>query len=461
MTDLPKGWAWTTLGEVCEVSPRDPALSEESPFVPMSSVAVGTRYPVSYEARGSRGGVRAQANDILFARITPCLENGKVAQLPQDSPRTGGSTEFVVVRPGGAVEPAYAYYWCLHPDVRDRAQHQMAGVTGRMRLSGNDLAAFEFALPPLAEQRRIVEVLEDHLSRLDAAEVTLAACERKVKVLAAQAIDYSRSVASDAGEEAAPPSAADVVDGELPSLPAGWSWLRLGEIAEVVGGITKDSNKQGDESLAVHPYLRVANVQAGYLNLEHVTEIRATPAQVKKLTLRDGDVLLNEGGDRDKLGRGWVWEDQLPGCLHQNHVFRARVLDGAIAPRLIAWHANSFGRSWFIANGKQSVNLASVSLTTIRAFPIPIPPVDCQPAIVEQITGDLGQFERLITGIGVAKARSTALRRSLLRAAFNGELVDQDPDDEPATVALARVRTEPKPARKRATKRTATAAAEN
>ncbi|MGI1850083.1 hypothetical protein [Rhodococcus sp. SJ] len=100
----------------------------------MSAVEVGVRHPISYEQRGSRAGIRARGNDVLFARITPCLENGKVALLPAIIEPTGGSTEFIVIRPTPAVDPAFLYYWCLHPDVRNNAQHQMAGVTGRMRL---------------------------------------------------------------------------------------------------------------------------------------------------------------------------------------------------------------------------------------------------------------------------------------------------------------------------------------
>ncbi|MBF6357407.1 restriction endonuclease subunit S [Nocardia higoensis] len=402
----------------------------------MSAVEVGQRYPLSYEQRGSRSGVRARGNDVLFARITPCLENGKVALLPDGVERVGGSTEFIVVRPTSVVDPVFLYYWCLHPDVRDDAQHQMSGATGRMRLAGGDLAKFNFPLPPLAEQRRIVESLEDHLSRLEAAELTLRKAKARVANLSGKTINFSYGIATSATDIASPPTLADVVDGALPHLPASWKWCRLGELAEVVGGITKDAKKQSDESHPLHPYLRVANVQAGHLVLDHLTEIRATPKQIEKLTLRHGDVLLNEGGDRDKLGRGWIWEDQIPNCLHQNHVFRARANRKEIDPRLIAWHANSFGRSWFMRNGKQSVNLASVSLTTVKAFPVPVPPPEEQESIVERITAALDAQSRLQSAIDVALARSNALRRSLLRAAFNGELVDQDPTDEPADIAL-------------------------
>ena len=132
---------------------------------------------------------------------------------------------------------------------------------------------------------------------------------------------------------------------------------------------SKDSKKQSHPAMRQVAYLRVANVQGGYLDLSDVATLRVTDAQFKKLTLKRGDILLNEGGDRDKLGRGWVWDGQIESCVHQNHVFRARLFDSVIDPRLVAWHANSYGRKWFSRNGKQSVNLASVSLSTIKQFP--------------------------------------------------------------------------------------------
>ena len=117
-------------------------------------------------------------------------------------------------------------------------------------------------------------------------------------------------------------------------IPASWAWTTLGEIAEVVGGVTKDTKKQSDPALPEMPYLRVANVQRGYLDLREITKIRVPESTLAKLRLLPGDVLLNEGGDRDKLGRGWVWDGQIPNCIHQNHVFRARLPEETASPQI-------------------------------------------------------------------------------------------------------------------------------
>lgn len=379
-----------------------------------------------------------KANDIVLATSSGSISVvGKSARLVTSWDGTFGAF-CAVLRPLAGISPKYLALFVKSDEVRSRWSAVARG-TNINNLKRGDLVETPVPLPPLPEQHRIVEALEDHVSRLEAAELTLSQAKARVANLNGKAINFSYGIATAATGNALPPTPADVVDGDLPHLPPSWSWRRLGELAEVVGGITKDAKKQSDESFPLHPYLRVANVQAGHLNLEHITEIRATPKQVEKLTLRDGDVLLNEGGDRDKLGRGWIWENQIPNCLHQNHVFRVRADPEEIDPRLIAWHANSFGRSWFMRNGKQSVNLASVSLKTIKAFPVPVPPREEQESIVARITTSLESLTRLQSAIDVALIRCAALRRSLLHAAFNGELVDQDPTDEPADIALAKI----------------------
>ncbi|MFG2007472.1 restriction endonuclease subunit S [Micromonospora sp. NPDC048868] len=200
-------------------------------------------------------------------------------------------------------------------------------------------------------------------------------------------------------------------------IPPSWTWTTLGEIAEVVGGVTKDTKRQADPSYVEVPYLRVANVQRGYLDLSNVSRIRVPEHKAEALRLQRGDVLLNEGGDRDKLGRGWIWEGQIPGCIHQNHVFRARIIGGVLAPKLLALFANSFGRKWFQQNGLQSVNLASISLTTMKRFPVPVPPLAEQHRIIAVLDGHLSQLavgERHIERVGHRLAR--------LMEAFTGAL---------------------------------------
>jgi type I restriction enzyme S subunit len=201
-------------------------------------------------------------------------------------------------------------------------------------------------------------------------------------------------------------------------IPDGWTWAPLGEIADVVGGVTKDTKKQSDPALPLVPYLRVANVQRGRIDLTSVAEIRVPEATVKRLQLRPGDVLLNEGGDRDKLGRGWVWEGQIPDCIHQNHVFRARIRDEILHPKLLAWFANECAKGWFEDHGRQTTNLASISLSKIKQLPVPIPPTSEQGRMVELLEDHLSRLDSVLTTFSATTQRLSRLRQAELNAKF-------------------------------------------
>ncbi len=268
------------------------------------------------------------------------------------------------------------------------------------------------AVPPTNEQRRIVAAIEEQFSRLDAAEESLVAARRKLRSMREGALEAA--------------------------FVGNWSWTTLGEIADIAGGVTKDSKRQNDPSFIEVPYLRVANVQRGYLDLSEIATIRVPREKAAALALRSGDVLFNEGGDRDKLGRGWVWSGEIDGCIHQNHVFRARLHD-EFEPRFVSWHGNTFGRRWFEANGRQTTNLASLNLTTLKSFPVPAPALDLQRQLVAELETRLSELQAVNEATETARLRSAALRHSILERAFRGELVLQDPADEPASALLERI----------------------
>jgi type I restriction enzyme S subunit len=152
-------WVETTLGEVSLVSPKEPPLPENAPFVPMDAVEVKGRWVKYTEPRGSRGGARARSGDTLFARITPCLENGKIGQVPANLDRVGGSTELIVLRAGPLLGPDFLFFWATAQRTRSAAEALMTGTTGRQRVSANDLSGLRIAVPPRSGQQRIVDTI--------------------------------------------------------------------------------------------------------------------------------------------------------------------------------------------------------------------------------------------------------------------------------------------------------------
>jgi type I restriction enzyme S subunit len=236
------------------------------------------------------------------------------------------------------------------------------------------------------------------------------------------------------------PAAPDTAN--LPQLPEGWCWASLDQIADITGGVTKGQKFWPSDRTRVIPYLRVANVQRGFLDLREIKEIRALETDIEALRLQAGDVLFTEGGDRDKLGRGWVWASEIAECIHQNHVFRARLFSPEVQPMLVSWCGNSYGQHWFMRAGKQSVNLASINLTVLRSFPVPLAPAEEQEVIVEAVEDQLSVVDHLEADLDAKLAAAQALRQSILRHAFTGQLVRQDPNDEPACELLKRIAAE-------------------
>jgi len=296
--------------------------------------------------------------------------------------------------------------------------------SGMVHITRSNFDNVPVAVPDRGEQRQIVDILEDHLSRLDAADGYVDASVRRLRGLEEQLVLSHVLPADGAGAQ----SVWQAAEGTLSPLPDGWRWLVLDDVAEVVGGVTKDAKRQADPSFVEVPYLRVANVQRARLDLAFVTTIRVARERADQLRLLPGDVLMNEGGDRDKLARGWVWGGEVEGCIHQNHVFRARPNKATVRPEWLAWCANTYGARWAQRHGRQSVNLASISLSTIRRMPIPVPPLAAQDSALEAIGAGRAAIDDLGASLEATALRSRSLRRALLAAAFSGRLTGHASD---------------------------------
>lgn len=322
-------------------------------------------------------------------------------------------------RPG--IDPRWVA-WGLRASERELLRTARKAGTTVASLEWSRFLDWRLPVPPLGVQQRIVGILEDHLAHLDAANDYLDAAHTRARSFEEQTV-LRRLLPGAAG-----PSVANVVDGTLPELPGAWAWKPLGEVAHIVGGVTKDAKKQSDPTYIEVPYLRVANVQRAHLDLRSVATIRVRPTQAEALRLRPGDVLMNEGGDRDKLARGWVWAGQIADCIHQNHVFRARPDTNLVRPKWLAWCANTYGSRWAQRHGRQSVNLASISRRTLSTMPIPVAPLGEQDRSLAEIDAILVSVSAAQESVASARHRSAALRRGLLAAAFSGRLTGRSSD---------------------------------
>jgi type I restriction enzyme S subunit len=209
----------------------------------------------------------------------------------------------------------------------------------------------------------------------------------------------------------------------LGRIPAGWPLVRLKRVAVIQSGLTLGKD-YGDQPLVERPYLRVANVQDGFLDLAEITTVRVPADDVTRHELRRGDVLMTEGGDFDKLGRGYVWEGQIEGCLHQNHVFAVRPDTTRLESHFLAHlMTSSYGRAYFTSTSQQTTNLASTNSTKLGDFPVPLPPMPLQRAIV----AFLGRKTIEIDAVIAAKERMIGLQHEK-RQALVGQAVTRGLD---------------------------------
>ncbi|WP_111721369.1 restriction endonuclease subunit S [Homoserinimonas sp. OAct 916] len=358
----------------------------------MSSVKVGIRYPESYELRGARSGVRARANDVLFARITPCLENGKLAQLPYDAAPTGGSTEFLVVRPGPDVDPGFLYYWCASPAVRDRAESEMNGTTGRMRFPGNAFSSFPISLPPLEEQRRIVTILEDHLSRLDAADSYLGEAIHRIDTLRAVTLAKLHegptvTLASLATNASYGTSTKCVVDGPGPAV------------------------------------VRIPNLVDGTINLSDEKRVADANVDVSNSMLSEGDLLIvRTNGSVQLIGRSAVSPTGLNAAF-ASYLIRYQLRRDQVRPEWV--HAMLSTPQLRLTIEKLAASSAgqhNLSLGKLGPLQIPLPSLTEQERLLDKLSSIDAHRRRLSDAVATSRRRSTALRRSLLDAAFSGRL---------------------------------------
>ncbi len=479
--ELPVGWTSVKLSELAaprssRVAPSDHPIL---PFVGLEHVEAHTMRLLGSTPASSvvSASARFSAGDVLYGRLRPYLN--KVINPDFDGLC---SAEFIVFPDTPHLRAGFLKYRLNAADFVSFASGLNAG--DRPRVDFGQIGGFEIQLPRPEEQRRIIAKIDELFSDLDAgvaallraranlkryrAAVLKAAVEGKLteqwraehpatepasklleRILTGRRKKWEadqlarfdaagKTPPKDWREKYVEPAGPDAA--ELPALPAEWCWTTLAVIAAIEGGVTKDQKRQRTPTTREVPYLRVANVQRGLLDLRVVKTILAEAEEIESLRLRKGDILFTEGGDRDKLGRGWVWNDEIEDCIHQNHIFRARLFLPLVEPKFVSFHGNFFGQRWFTKTGKQTTNLASINKGVLSRFPIPLPPLTEQRRIVAEVEERLSVVDEVEAQIGADLQRAARLRQSILKRAFEGKLVAQDPADEPASVLLGRIR---------------------
>jgi type I restriction enzyme S subunit len=253
----------------------------------------------------------------------------------------------------------------------------------------------EIPLPPLHEQRRVAAIL-------DKADTLRRKRKRTVDLL-----------------DILPESIFLEMFGDLiTNREARRETRALGDLADIVSGITKGRKLNGEATREI-PYLAVSNVQDKYLNLAVVKTIEASESEIQRYLLKNNDLLLTEGGDPDKLGRGTLWAEELDESIHQNHIFRARVGSKEVLPLYLIWLLGSpYGKAYFLRSAKQTTGIASINKRQLSDFPVILPPIDLQ----RQFERRYHAVKRVIEAKRASHARDDQLFASLQSRAFSGQL---------------------------------------
>lgn len=275
----------------------------------------------------------------------------------------------------------------------------------------NEYAAF----PPQAEQTAIATFLDHEIAKIDA---LVEEQKRLIELLK----EKRQAVISQAVTKGLNPTVPMKDSGVewLGEVPAHWAISRLKFVAHVQTGVAKGKDNAGKMTVEV-PYLRVANVQDGFLDLDEISTIEIPFDDLARYSLRAGDVLMNEGGDFDKLGRGHVWDGSIEPCIHQNHVFAVR--PWGVSPQwLNVVTSSDYAQFYFMSRSKQSTNLASISSTNLMELPVVIPPCVEQGEVLNAIDAQCATCERMIEDAIKAIKLLLERRSALISAAVTGKI---------------------------------------
>ncbi|MCO6043333.1 restriction endonuclease subunit S [Aeoliella sp. ICT_H6.2] len=272
--------------------------------------------------------------------------------------------------------------------------------------------------PPLNEQRQIAAFLDRETAKID----ELVAKKRRLIELLKEKRTALISQAVTKGLDAST-EMKDSGVAWLGKVPTTWDVLSLRYVTKVQTGLTLGKKYKASQQLESHPYLRVANVQDGYLDLKEITEVDIPTEDAPRYLLQSGDVLMTEGGDFDKLGRGYVWEGQVPGCLHQNHIFAVRPMADRLHPEFLASLLTSYhGKTYFTSTSSQTTNLATTNSTKLKEFPVLVPPQQEQRNILDFVRQQAIVHEALERTSEKAIGCLQEYRSALISAAVTGKI---------------------------------------
>ncbi len=493
--NLPGNWVWTTIGEVIEprVEQAAPEGNGQFLYVDISSIDNHTKKindpkNLAVANAPSRARQRLKADDVLVSMTRPNLN--AVSIVPSEMDGAIGSTGFDVLRTAW-INPRWLLYLVQIDDFIHAMSRQVQGVL-YPAVRPKEIRSYRIPLAPLPEQRRILAEIEKQFTRLEAAvaalkrvqanlkryraavlkaavegrlvptEASLARAqgrsyepasellkrilaERRARWEADQAVKLrtfgklSKNLTSNQEHRAAGASHTN----SLPTLPEGWAWCTIGQITgDAVIGLDRGRSKQSTAFIGA-PYVKMNNVSMdGRVSYDSMVYVEVSAAEADRFTLRDGDLLFNTRNSVELVGKAGLVRCPPERAVFNNNLMRIRLVP-AITPEFIcAQMCSGAFRKRLETVKRATTNVAAVYAKDLFPLPIALPPVAEQERIMAEAERRLSIIDEQEMQVETNLKRAERLRQAILKRAFEGKLVPQDPDDEPASVLLERIRAE-------------------
>ena len=481
--ELPKGWMLTTLEElrlpVEKVSPR---YAPDEPFSYIDIAAIDNSTfrvvaPKVYLGRDapSRARQKVASGNILFSTVRTYLKN--IAVVPPDLDGGVASTGFCVLNPAPEVNHRFIFYFVQTDEFVSRLSQLQRG-TSYPAVRNDDVLAQEIPLPPLPEQHRIVAEIEKQFTRLDASVASLervranlrryrtsvlkAACNGKLVATEAElaraegrqyehadellerilkerrALWESQPSGRRKYKEAVGPDVSD-----LPPPPEGWAWATVGQLGTigeqpVLTGPFGTNLRREDFVPTGVPVLTIGCLaQDGILLNKAVFVSDEKASELSRYSLRQGDLLFSRMAT---VGRAGIVGPSIAGCLFNYHIMRLRLdEDTVLAKFYLAYVQGSTEVSRYVRKVNHGATRDGINTAQLLRMPVAVPPVTEQHRIVAEVERRLSVIQEVEAAVDASLKRAERLRQSVLKQAFYGRLVPQDPGDEPASALLERI----------------------
>lgn len=435
---LPNGWVVTDLATVIVLMRNGlVTLQEKGPVgIPISrieTISFGiidfnrVRYVKNID-EVKKQQYLLQIGDILFSHINSDLHLGKTAVY--DSPKALlHGMNLLLIRPNqNYITAKYLNYFLNHCRSIGKfisiAQHSV----NQSSLNQRKLEKFPIRIAPLAEQKRIVDKIERLFSNLDEGERLLEQVQKQIST-------YRQAVLKAA------------LTGELTSSNVSdWKTYKLGELLEE---IRYGTSKKCYPDVSGTPILRIPNITPLGINFSDLKFTQLSLDEQEKLILNDGDVLIiRSNGSVSLVGRSAVYKTYNLPCAFAGYLIRVRVDRSRIIPEFLNMYLRSSAiRSIIERSARSTSGVHNINSDEIRALPVIVPPLNCQREIIQTVEANYSLIDPVVSWCFQIQMHINSLRRSILKSAFSGELVDQDPNDEPASELLARIHEEQKQAK--------------